>query len=987
MRTLQDMLEDISFESLPPAWQDFDLVAFAPAKRLWPYQQDALRFALKALWKYYEDFRDFREGEPPEADEERKAKLWKWYRDNGLGEDLDISLEKQKRDVRDLLQRYYPVQHERIPYRHFVNRMGFWMATGSGKSLVLVKLIEILWGLMRRGEIPVAPVLVLSARDDLLDQLKAHVEEFNRGRFDFRIQLANLKSYPDRQHSFFPLVGEHELTAFFYRADNLSDEQKERIVDFRNYENDGRWYVLLDEAHKGDKEESRRQHIYGILSRHGFLFNFSATFTDPRDIVTTVYNFNLSEFVRAGYSKHIVLLRQETRAFGEKEDYTGAEKQRVVLKALLMLAYLRRVQEALPSGAYHRPLLLILVHSVNTEDADLRLVFREIERVGRGEIDPLVWEQAGDELRQELIEEPEWLFEEERFRADISLREGITPKELLRLVYNAPAPGEVEVLLRPSNRQEMAFKLKSAEQPFALVKIGDISGWLKEELRGYEIVEGYEDEGFFRRLNEESSPINLLMGSRAFYEGWDSNRPNVILYIHIGAGVEARKFILQSVGRGVRIEPLPGKRQRLLSLHNSEEIEEEIFEKLQPVASALETLFVFGTRREVLNQVFRELDREKRYEAEHRLELEVNRGLELDLLLMPTYRDAMRPLAEDVAPRKFEVAEEELERLQEYVGYLNDPRLLICRHHATPQGVRWLQASLRDPNRYFNTRDGRRYGRMDLLIERLLAYFRVIPQEVDRMKPLEEEIRHFRHIRVFLRDIRELIEKVKRVKELPRRLQELSVRYESRQLSFDEMLRQIRAIQSDEEFAHGGHKLYIKRVAQHYYLPLIHSENERIDWIRHIIRHPSEVRFLNDLEKYLGQENQAFASLVWAFSKIDEALDEVYVPYYDPRSNRIRKFFPDFVFWLRRGSDYAIVFVDPKGMQQADYAYKVDGFRRIFLDEEGRPWVFRYQDLKVHVHLLLYTEDVHQVPEGYRAHWFDHPSQIAMVFPSFDGAD
>lgn len=464
-------------------------------------------------------------------------------------------MDKQKREVRTLLEAYYPTEDGRIPYRHFINRMGFWMVTGSGKSLVLIKLIEILWRLMRRKEIPSHSILVLTACNDLLDQLKEHVEEFNAGRMDFRILLADLKSYPDKLHNLFPIIGEHELTVFFYRADNLSDEQKERIVDFRNYENNGRWYVLLDEAHKGDKEESKRQHIYSVLSRNGFLFNFSATFTDPRDILTTVYDFNLSEFVRAGYGKHIAILRQENRAFKDKEDYTNEEKQRVVLKALLILAYVRKAWETVSPGihAYHRPLLLTLVHTTNTQDADLKLFFREVVRIGRGDVDEGVWQQARRELWLELAEGLEWVFEGERFKADRSLFDSITKKGLLRLVYNAPTPGGIEVLRRPSDRQEMAFKLKTTEQPFALIKIGDISRWLKEELEGYEVLEGFDDESFFRKLNEEDSPINILMGSRTFYEGWDSNRPNVITYINIGTGTEAKKFILQSVGRGVRI--------------------------------------------------------------------------------------------------------------------------------------------------------------------------------------------------------------------------------------------------------------------------------------------------------------------------------------------------------------------------------------------------------------------------------------------------
>jgi len=59
MRTLQDILTDLPFTDLPPAWQDHDLVTFSSKKYLWDYQRQALEFALKALWKYYEDFRDF----------------------------------------------------------------------------------------------------------------------------------------------------------------------------------------------------------------------------------------------------------------------------------------------------------------------------------------------------------------------------------------------------------------------------------------------------------------------------------------------------------------------------------------------------------------------------------------------------------------------------------------------------------------------------------------------------------------------------------------------------------------------------------------------------------------------------------------------------------------------------------------------------------------------------------------------------------------
>jgi type III restriction enzyme len=279
--------------------------------------------------------------------------LWQWYLDNGLSEDLTIQLKLLKPELADLLREYYAdyidAQTGKIAYEAFINRMGFWMATGSGKTLVIVKLIELLGRLRRLGEVPPCDILFLTHRDDLIEQLKRHVDEYNASHSDTPIVLYELKEYAAVKRERRSLFQDNEIAVFYYRSDNLSDEQKEKIVDFRNYDNDGRWFILLDEAHKGDREDSKRQHIYSILSRNGFLFNFSATFTDPRDIATTVYNFNLSEYIRRGYGKHLLVLQQELRAFKDKEDYSADEKRRLVLKTLILLAYVRKVRESIES--------------------------------------------------------------------------------------------------------------------------------------------------------------------------------------------------------------------------------------------------------------------------------------------------------------------------------------------------------------------------------------------------------------------------------------------------------------------------------------------------------------------------------------------------------------------------------------------------------------------------------------------------------------
>ncbi len=585
--------------------------------------------------------------------------------------DLDIKLTRANRSIVKLLTKYYAIRDNKAPYQQFVNRMGFWMATGSGKTLVLVKLLQILHLLIRRGEIPPHDLLVLTHRDDLIEQLKRHVSEFNSMRSDLFIKLRELKEYAEAKRENPTLFKDRELSVFYYRSDNLSDEQKEKIIDFRNYDNNGRWYIFLDEAHKGDKEDSKRQHIYSILSRNGFLFNFSATFTDRRDLLTTVSDFNLSKFIKAGYGKHISILNQEIRAFRDDEDYNNEEKQKVVLKSLIMLAYVQKAYETIRkhrANLYHRPLFLTLVNSVNIEDADLKLFFRELERIGKGDITEGNLESAVEELWEELKDEPELMFEGDRLKVNEQSLKCLKLEDMLKYVYNSGTSGEIEILVRPSNRQELAFKLKTSDKPFALIKIGDISGWLKGELEGYEVNEKFDDESYF--------------------------------------------------------------------------------------------------------------------ESNHK-------------------------------------------------------------------------------------------------------------------------------------------------------------------------------------------KIRVKNITNHYYLPVILSEDEKVDYISHIIKTKSEVDFVNKLEEYLNRDNKFKEFDWWMFSKLDGSLDEVYIPYYNPDINDISPFKPDFIFWLQKGENYFIVFIDPKGTKHTDYEHKVDGYKRIFVQEGSRRKILDHEGLKVEVLTFLHTDDRNKLSEGYREYWFD----------------
>ncbi|MCS6893767.1 MAG: hypothetical protein NZO16_04270, partial [Deltaproteobacteria bacterium] len=72
-----------------------------------------------------------------------KKLLFEYYKLNGLEENYDYDLKKKQdsKTAKYLLEyeKDYPVIDGKISFAHFLNRMGFWMATGSGKTLIIVK--------------------------------------------------------------------------------------------------------------------------------------------------------------------------------------------------------------------------------------------------------------------------------------------------------------------------------------------------------------------------------------------------------------------------------------------------------------------------------------------------------------------------------------------------------------------------------------------------------------------------------------------------------------------------------------------------------------------------------------------------------------------------------------------------------------------------------------------------------------------------------
>ena len=987
---MQPLLEEtivpsLNYGDLPETWRVHEAERFSQQRTLYDYQRSALENAARALYLYYKSGKSaYQLGEALNANEQRKADFADLYRFDIDG--FSIPRYESKADQRNqrqnsvfrILSEFIAPQGEEIPYRRIINRMCFWMATGSGKTLVMIKLIEYLHCLQQHGEIPPRNVLVLAPSEHLLGQIRRSIEEFNQTGFsiDF-VPLREIHRVKQGR-----LGTSDVITVYYHRSDNVSDVQKEALIDYRRYENDGKWYILLDEAHKGGKEDSKRQAYYAVMAREGFLFNFSATFTDKEDIVTTVKKYNLEEFVRGGRGKNIYLNEEEYTAFkGRSDEMNRSEREKIVLKSLLTFACVsRRVfelrEETNIPELYHLPLMLTLVNSVNTnvkkERNDLWAFFQILRRIASGEIDAELFEGAKGGLIEDWRNSG-FVFEgrgAEHLGKNESFLRQITVADVRKVVFLSGKKGALQ-LIRSRDNKELAFQMKNADSPFALIRIGDTSKWRKELLAGYEETAAMKETSYFDGL--EQSPITLLMGSRSFFESWDSNRPNVINYINIG-GSDAKKFVVQSIGRGVRIETLPGKRRRYSFLFNNDNEKAKIGQLHDDEVILPETLFLFATNRKAIESMLKGLETEKSAMFE-KLELDTIKKAPVpkigdqDMpLLIPKYREAEK----DLDQSQFAMSEKTQQRFSRWLTGTSDAVFMV-RNGFDKERLAALQGMVKDGK--YKIQSEKDYARLPFLQERLLSYLSKMGKATDGVRVLEnQDIVHFQEIRVLREHVDEIERKIKEVKQ--GRLSGQDVTKLGQQLVEGEIGRDEfdQRVSGKDEVKYRD--LTIKKIVGHYYLPIILG-NEKADYIRHIIKVRSEVEFLNSLEIYLRGRRLSWDA--WMFTKINEFWDKnIYIPYFDggkEGTNEYRCFFPDFVFWMGKGDNYRIVFVDPKGTVHDSAYHKIDGYQSLF-EENGKLKQFKYRGLNVRVGLWMFNKNSANVPERYRHFYIDFPERI-----------
>ncbi len=836
-----------------------------------------------------------------------------------------------------------------------INRASFWMATGSGKTIVMIKLIWAISRLIKFGILPKKPILLLAPTEQILSQFKERINEFNRYQNE-QIYARDLKDFESANSG----LNLYNTTLFIARSDllesteNTSKKDAGKRLNYANFKNENGWYILLDEAHKGDSTDSVRKGYINELASgkedefsRGFILNFSATFTDEIDLKTCAFNYNLQKFNDQGYGKNIAI-------FENKLNLDDLEQ---ILQSFIIFTSIkisnRRISRRLSDTLYHAPLIIAVSDKVNTQDAGIKRYFEAICKVLTNDVDiPKIVENL-----VQILNQLEFVFGGEKIGDEfIKIVKNVDAKTMREELFYAQGISSLEACIIKDNDKEVAFKSKNAGKPFMLLNIGDTKGWKKEYLNELGVQSEIDvDSGFFTHINEQNSPINIMLGSKVFSEGWDSNRVNLISFINIGSR-SAKKYVTQTIGRGVRIEPFKNERRRLRYTSKFADLEFDEKERLKELASGLETLFVFASDPKAIKAILSELEQFKTGEILKGFK----KSQTIKPLLLPQYEDEIGE------SKPYVISHSDYENLNKFINSYDLDVLLLSSELKSPDlGLSTINKTLKKDEKFIKISGAtEKFQNPKFTLCEIDKFRKFKSKKLKGFKELENEISHFtKFSTTFDKDeiskINEALLNLLKSKSEDELIDEL----ESKKITSREFANLIKQNKKDCEIL--GFKLDAN-LARHYYNPLVIDADNKAQ-IVYAISEKSEIEFLEDLKTGLN----ALDGFEWNFCKIVQNVDAIYVPYFDEEEQIWRKFYPDFIFWLKQDEIYEIVFVDPKGLKHGEGArFKANGFEMIFGGKN-----LEFNDNKIIVKLAYYNKDPH-IPQGLEKYVFSSINKI-----------
>ena len=852
-----------------------------------------------------------------------------------------------------------------------MNKLAYWCATGSGKTLMMhINIKQYLHYVEKYNAKRINRILILTPNEGLSCQ---HLQE---------LYLSNFQA---------ELFSKQGNGGFFtgknievIDINKLADTDGDKTVAVESFE--GNNLVLVDEGHKGSGGEVWKGYR-NTLTQDGFSFEYSATFGQAiaaqtganRDTLlkeygkATLFDYSYRYFYNDGYGKDYRIMNMAS--------WEDEEMLNMYLTAYLLCLYEQTlVYESTPLVRNRylmaRPLGIFVGHSVIASDGKNKSsLSKDDKKTVSDVIRILQFLKSFIDNQQEFagyikrLLNPEDGIKNNRgyslFANSFQMvKEGINvdaedsfAQKTYRMVKDKLFHSTVEgahlhIEKQKGGNKEIALRVGNSDY-FGVINIGDSDSLVKLcESNGLDCeTKEFGASSLFSKINEEDSTINILIGSKKFSEGWSSWRVSTMGLMNVGRSEGSE--IIQLFGRGVRLKGYQ------FSLKRSSALNASYSSGIIPNGlRSLETLNIFGVRADYMNAFRKYLEdegvpaNEEIYETIQVPTVKVLPDKQLKIVRLKKGVDFKKAVTVD----PYAEVDNVLIKLDwtSRVNAMLSSGIRVIEGNAT--GMRRLEPkhlNLLDWNKVFfsieQAKSERSWDNMEISVEVLKSlmydvptwYQLIIPKESLELRDYGKDVKRWEEITIAL--LRAYLD---------RAYKQSKSRWESNHMEtvyldandpnfFDDYTVEVRKDQQgwieklqelSEQIQSGNFAIdcvienpWIQalRFNQHLYYPLLcitdkdisgsrpladKDTNEPLIKVSPVALNAGESSFIKDIKDYY---NKHFDGKLRG--------KEIYLLRNESRKGigffEASNFYPDFIMWVNDGKNQHVIFIDPKGIR------------------------------------------------------------------------
>lgn len=834
-----------------------------------------------------------------------------------------------------------------------LRKIALWNATGSGKTLLMhMNLLQFRYYAEKYPrKISLNKTLLITPNEGLSHQ---HLEEYAKSKIRAVIFDKNLSG---------GLFSGKDVEII--EVTKLKDDGKEKTVSVDSFDDNN--LVFIDEVHKGtagnDWKEKRDK-----LSKNGFAFEYSATLGQAvkaaRDsnieieyAKSTIFDYSYKYFYNDGYGKDYRILNlSDATAYDNRLDLylTGC-----LLAYYQQILHYNKYKSETKIFNIEKPLWIFIGRTVTGTSAEDRQSISDVIKIllfiakflkeRTTFIDYIarltsyqggLIDENGRDVFSNLFQIPTGWFAEQVYN------------DIVKQVFNAESGGLLHLEDLKGTTGEIALKV-GENTAFGVINVGDASGLIKKckEHNEFVIADKNFNGSLFDGISSPNSPLNLLIGSKKFTEGWNCFRVSTMGLMNVGQteGPE----IIQLFGRGIRLHGINNSMKRLSG--HPFQITKDFSKEQKGIVRTLESLNIFGIKAQYMEKFQEYLSEEglptgsdriditlpiiKKLPVKTKLKvirlkegLEFKKNKKITLEYIETF--SRSPLTLDWYPKVQSlrsqgiqggntiVQKNETTLPQSLLSFVNwEDLYLKIQDYKAEKAIynlnisigalkeifaknNWYKLLISQEDLIFNT-----FSAFDLINDIVLALTKKYCERFYNYCKADWE--------------KDKLEYVEICEDDPNFFPEYNISVKETETDFIEKLRKLAEVIASGDLKDidlgCGYAFYFDK---HLYNPILSIQNNDVIEVKPVCLNEGETKFIKDIRSYYESHKNEFANCEFYLLRNRSKSG---IGFFEEGG-----FYPDFILWVIKGEKQYIAFVDPKGIYHLNPNHpKLNFYRRI----------------------------------------------------------